>query len=89
MITTNKYDKLMSKQKKIRTKIEKLNNKADAQVKALQMKINHIKYVKNTKCDDLSYKLQDTVSLTKNYVKRIYGENKEFIEYQQKLENEE
>lgn len=89
MMTTNRYDRLMDKQKKLRNKVEKINNKADAKVKALQMKINHIKYVKNVRCDDLGYKLQDTVSLTKNYVKRIYGENKEFIEYQQKLENEE
>lgn len=82
MITTNRYDKLMDRQKKLRTKVEKITNKADAQVKALQMKINHIKYVRNTKCDDLNNKLADAVSLTENEVKRIYRENKEFLDAQ-------
>lgn len=80
MLTTNRYDKLMDRQKKIRTKVEKITNKADAQVRALQLKINHIKYVKNVKCDDLNNKLQDAISLTENEVKRIYRENKELLE---------
>ena len=79
MFTTNRYDKLMAKQKKIRSRIEKITNRANAKVTALQIKINHTRYESRVKCDDLNNKLKDAISLTENEVTRIYKENKDLF----------
>ena len=75
MITTNRYDLLVKKQKALRNKIEKITNSSDAKIKALRIKINDIIYKKTSDTDALSNKLTDVQSLIENEVRRIYKEN--------------
>lgn len=79
MITTNRYDKLMDRQKKLRNKVERITNKAEREIKELNIRINKIRYLKNVRCDALNNKLTDTISLTENEVARIYRENKDYL----------
>ena len=79
MFTTNKYDKLQAKLKKLRNKSANINEKANRKVGDLQAKISHIKYVKDVKCEALNNKVIDYEDLVQNEVERIYRDNEDLL----------
>lgn len=81
LFTTNRYDALQAKAKKLRTKAEKRNARDDEKVRELNTKIASIKYKRTVFNTEINNKLTDVTSLIVNEQNRIL-KDKADIEYE-------
>lgn len=78
MMTTNRYDKLMAKAKKLRNKIEAKNTKASNKVAKLRNQIAATNYKKDIYIGNISNSLKDINSLIDNERARILKDYKDY-----------
>lgn len=71
LFTKNRYDALQAKAKKLRTQIEKRNAKDNETIRALNAKIETIKYKKTVFNTKINNQLIDVTSLILNEQNRI------------------
>lgn len=71
LFTKNRYDALQAKAKKLRTQVEKRNAKDNETIRALNAKINTIKYKKEVFNTKINNELTDVTSLIINEQNRI------------------
>lgn len=71
LFTKNRYDALQAKAKKLRTQVEKRNAKDNETIRALNAKIETIKYKKTVFNTKINNQLIDVTSLIANEQNRI------------------
>lgn len=74
LFTKNRYDALQAKAKKLRTQVEKRNAKDNETIRALNAKINTIKYKKEVFNTKINNQLIDVNSLIANEQNRILND---------------
>ena len=68
---TNRYDNLMAKAIRLRTKSYNINTKAEVRIEKLKAQIKDIQNRKQVKCEKITNQLNDVSSLIANEQKRI------------------
>lgn len=75
---TNRYDNLMAKATRLRTKSYNINTKAEVRIEKLKAQIKDIQNRKQVKCEKITNQLIDVSSLIANEQRRIMKDAKMF-----------